>query len=59
MSDSSDSDEVNVEVPYSQRPEWADIKPIPQVYNERNKDTLFFFKFKFPEFIRRTQRPMT
>ncbi len=27
MSDSSD-DEVIVETPYSQRPEWADIKPI-------------------------------
>lgn len=30
MSDSSDSDEVSVEIPYSQRPEWADIKPISQ-----------------------------
>lgn len=30
MSDSSDSDEVNVEIPYSKRPEWSDIKPIPQ-----------------------------
>ena len=30
MSDSSE-DEVSIEVPYSRRPEWADIKPIFQV----------------------------
>jgi hypothetical protein len=32
MSDSSD-ESVNVETPYSSRPEWSDIKPINQVIN--------------------------
>jgi len=31
MSDSSE-EEIAIETPYSKRPEWADIKPIFQVY---------------------------
>jgi hypothetical protein len=30
MSDSSE-EEVNVEIPYSSRPEWSDVHPIDQV----------------------------
>ena len=33
MSDSSD-DSVNIEIPYSQRPEWTDVTPITQVIQQ-------------------------
>lgn len=31
MSDSSDDSGTFIEIPYSKRPEWADIQPILQV----------------------------
>ncbi len=32
MSDSSEEEDISIETPYRERPEWADIKPIFQVY---------------------------
>lgn len=53
MSDSSDED-VYVEIPYSKRPEWSDIKPIPQdndtndivriAYTECFEDVFSYFR---------------
>lgn len=35
MSGSSDEASVEIDVPYSQRDEWKDVKPIKQVNNKK------------------------